>query len=121
MHFLGVFRQIAFHEIALAANPRTALHRARTGRVVVDATHVATVLRLDPKRMGTDRPIAQDLRGGIFFVPRVVDTMVALKMLGEMIFSPKRLGACVFIALRTYGGCTGYHVVCTGYQRGCTA
>ena len=102
MHFLGVFKQICFHEIDFAANPHTALHRARKGRSVVDATHVASVLALDPNRMGTDGPIVQGLLGGIIFVPRVADTMVASKTLGEMIFSPKRVGACELIALRTW-------------------
>lgn len=68
----------------------------------MDATHVAGVLTLDPKRMGTVGPIAQDLLGSIIFVPRVVDTMVASKTLGELIFSAKRVGACVLIAVRTW-------------------
>lgn len=102
MHFLGVFKQIAFPEIALAANPHTSLYRARKGRMVVDATKVASVLTLGPKRMGTVGPIAGDLLGGIIFVPRVVDTMVASKMLGEMIFSGKRVGSRVLITVRTW-------------------
>lgn len=102
MYFLEVFKQIAFPEIAFAANPHTSLYRARKGRMVVDATKVASVLTLGPKRMGTVGPIAEDLLGGIIFVPRVVDTMVASKMLGEMIFSGKRVGSRVLITVRTW-------------------
>lgn len=95
MHFLGVFNQIIFPEITLAANPHTALHRAREGRVVVDATHMICVLAFNPKRtllLRTGGPSAEDLHrmivvGVIFVVPRIVDPMECSKMLGEMIFA----------------------------------
>ena len=102
MNFLEVFKKIASFEIAPAANPHTTLHRARKGRVVVDTTKVASVLTLGPRRMGTVGPIAQDLLGGIILVSQVVDTMVASKMLDEMIFSGKRVGSRVLIAVRTW-------------------
>lgn len=49
MHFLGVFNQITFPEIALT-NLHTALHKARERRVVVDATQMVCVLAPNPKR-----------------------------------------------------------------------
>ena len=109
MHFLGVFEQISFPEIALTSSLHTALHKARKGRIIVNATHVVSVLTLDPKRtlsLGTVGPCAVDLQiimgfGGIL-VPRVVDTMVGSKMLGKMVFSSKCINACVLIAMRTW-------------------
>lgn len=49
MHFLGMLDQITFSENPLVANPHTALHRAREGKVVVDATHMICVLTFSPK------------------------------------------------------------------------
>ena len=48
MHFLKVFKQIAFSKIALAANPHTSLYKSRKGKMVVNATKVASVLTLGP-------------------------------------------------------------------------
>lgn len=101
MHFLKVFKQIAFPEIVFVANPHTSLYRARKEKMVMDATKVASELTLGLKKMDTVEPIAEDLLGGIIFVPRVIDIMVALEMLDEMIFSDKCIGSRVLITVRT--------------------
>ena len=72
----------------------------------MNATHVVSVLTLHPKRtllLSTVWPSAEDLLGGcIIYVLRVIDTMVCPKMLSEMIFSGKRVGSCVPLAVWTW-------------------
>lgn len=102
MYFLEIFKQITFPEIALVANPHTSLYKVQKGRIVVDAMKVACVLILGSKRMGTVGPIAEDLLGGIIFVSQVVDTIVASKILSEMIFSSKRVGFRILITVWTW-------------------
>lgn len=102
MHFLEVFKQIILPEMPLSANLCTTLHRARKRRVIVDATNVASILTLDPKKKDIVGLIAQDLLSNIIFVFQVIDTMVGSKMLDEMIFSAKCIGACVLNAVRIW-------------------
>lgn len=46
-----MFDQVPFPEVALTASLHTALHKAREGRVVVDAAHMISVLAFDLKGM----------------------------------------------------------------------
>lgn len=113
MNFLGVFKQIPFPEVALTANLHTALHKAREGRVVVDAAHMICVLALDLKGtlvVGTVWKSAKELHSsstskgvGITLVAyRGPVSMVGLQVLGEMIFPSKRIDTCVLITVRTW-------------------
>lgn len=71
----------------------------------MNATHVGSVLALDPERtllLSTVGPSAIELRRTIIVAQVIIDTMISPKMLSEVIFSGKRTGACVPIAMRTW-------------------
>lgn len=70
----------------------------------MNATHVGCVFALGPERtllLSTVGPSAMELRRTII-VAQVIDTMISPKMLSEVIFSGKRTGAGVPIAMWTW-------------------
>lgn len=59
----------------------------------MNVTKVISVLILGLKKICTGRPIVENLLYSIIFVPQVVNTIVAFRMLVEIIFLSKCVGS----------------------------